>query len=60
MSQHMKKDKDQELKYACPLYKTPRRAMDQNNFVIEIDLPTGDRHPDHWTQRGVALLCSYN
>ena len=40
--------------YECPIYKKPRRT--DQEYVCMVDLKTTVK-PDHWTLRGVALLC---
>ncbi|KAM9416983.1 dynein axonemal heavy chain 5 isoform 1-T1 [Salvelinus alpinus] len=40
--------------YACPVYKKPRRT--DLTFIFSLLLRTFQA-PDHWTLRGVALLC---
>ncbi len=48
--------------YTCPGYKTSTRAGVlsttglSTNFISNFEIPSGDRNPDHWTQRGVAML----
>ena len=40
--------------YECPIYRKPRRT--DREYVTMVDLKT-KANPDHWTLRGVALLC---
>eukprot|EP00117_Sycon_ciliatum_P048716 scpid847/ scgid34643/ Dynein heavy chain 5, axonemal; Axonemal beta dynein heavy chain 5; Ciliary dynein heavy chain 5 len=40
--------------YHCPLYKKPNRT--DLTFITTLQLKTS-QSPDHWTLRGVALLC---
>jgi len=47
-------DRDKRL-YECPVYRKPRRT--DLEFITMVDLKTA-HHPDHWTFRGVALLCA--
>lgn len=42
--------------YDCPCYTKPRRT--DLAFVFCVKLPAGDKTPERWTLRGVALLCS--
>ncbi|GLH14188.1 Uncharacterized protein GBIM_18577 [Gryllus bimaculatus] len=46
--------KDPKL-YQVPVYKKPNRT--DLTFVTPLWLPSGRANPDHWTLRGVALLC---
>uniref|UniRef100_A0A8C4U7Q9 Dynein axonemal heavy chain 5 n=1 Tax=Falco tinnunculus TaxID=100819 RepID=A0A8C4U7Q9_FALTI len=47
--------KQQGSVYACPVYKKPRRT--DLTYIFSLYLKTV-KNPDHWTLRGVALLCS--
>ncbi|GBG33121.1 Dynein heavy chain 5, axonemal [Hondaea fermentalgiana] len=42
--------------YECPLYTYPRRTG--QHLVTMLDLPAGSVSPEHWTLRGVAVLCN--
>jgi dynein heavy chain len=41
--------------YNCPCYTRPKRT--DLNYIFNVKLPTDQDH-EHWTMRGVALLCS--
>ncbi|RMC15722.1 hypothetical protein DUI87_07925 [Hirundo rustica rustica] len=41
--------------YSCPVYKKPQRT--DLTYIFSLHLKTV-QNPDHWTLRGVALLCS--
>jgi len=41
-------------KYQCPVYTVPKRT--DLNYVTTFEIPT-KHDPDHWTLRGVAVLC---
>jgi len=41
--------------YDCPCYRAPRRTDLTYVFVVKL---ASEVHPDHWTMRGVALLCT--
>lgn len=43
--------------YQCPVYKKPKRT--DLNFITPLWLKTTQK-PEHWTLRGVALLCDIN
>ncbi|XP_027742699.1 dynein heavy chain 5, axonemal-like isoform X3 [Empidonax traillii] len=47
--------KQQGNVYSCPVYKKPRRT--DLTYIFSLYLKTV-QNPDHWTLRGVALLCS--
>lgn len=41
--------------YQCPVYTVPKRT--DLNYVFVMNMPS-KQLPDHWTMRGVAVLCS--
>uniref|UniRef100_A0A8B9DK17 Dynein axonemal heavy chain 5 n=1 Tax=Anser cygnoides TaxID=8845 RepID=A0A8B9DK17_ANSCY len=47
--------KQQGSVYSCPVYKKPRRT--DLTYIFSLYLKTV-QNPDHWTLRGVALLCN--
>uniref|UniRef100_A0A672TUF5 Dynein axonemal heavy chain 5 n=1 Tax=Strigops habroptila TaxID=2489341 RepID=A0A672TUF5_STRHB len=47
--------KQQGSVYSCPVYKKPRRT--DLTYIFSLNLKTV-QNPDHWTLRGVAVLCS--
>uniref|UniRef100_A0A8B9QGF0 Uncharacterized protein n=1 Tax=Apteryx owenii TaxID=8824 RepID=A0A8B9QGF0_APTOW len=47
--------KQQASVYSCPVYKKPRRT--DLTYIFSLYLKTV-KNPDHWTLRGVALLCN--
>ena len=46
--------------YECPIYYYPERAggMGRPSYIVSAELRSGTETPDHWIQRGVALLMS--
>lgn len=42
--------------YDCPVYKYPARTG--RYYIFEVQMPSREKPPLHWTLRGVALLCS--
>jgi len=56
-------DIPEKVSYSAPIYKTSIRkgvlatTGHSTNFVLLLRFPTS-HHPDHWTMRGVAVLCS--
>jgi dynein heavy chain len=42
--------------YDCPVYKYPARTG--RYFIFEVQLPSRDKPPLHYTLRGTALLCA--
>lgn len=42
--------------YECPVYKYQHRT--DRHLVFTVTLASKDQRPDHWTLRGVAILCS--
>lgn len=42
--------------FECPVYKYPVRT--DRYLIFSVLLPSRDHKPQHWTLRGVALLCS--
>ncbi|KAK2518351.1 dynein heavy chain 5 [Columba guinea] len=51
---HDPKKQDRSV-YSCPVYKKPRRT--DLTYIFSLYLKTV-QNPDHWTLRGVALLCN--
>lgn len=46
--------------YQCPLYYYPNRGdlLNNQSFVLPLDLKTGSKPPEHWTKRAVGALLS--
>jgi len=42
--------------YECPVYKYPART--DRYLIFMVTLASRDKRPNHWTLRGVALLCT--
>jgi len=51
----VEKQKSKYKLYQCPCYTVPRRT--DLNYVCVMNMPS-KKMPDHWTLRGVAVLCS--
>ena len=50
-------DEDKEKStYQMPLFQNADRDGDEN-FIIDLEFPTGGKHPDDWILTGTALLC---
>ena len=50
---------DMKETYECPVYRTQKRgtgALDLQNYVLSLFLPTPRTDPDHWILRSVAAF----
>ncbi|OHS98393.1 Dynein heavy chain family protein [Tritrichomonas foetus] len=50
---------DMKVTYECPVYRTQNRgtgALDLQNYVLSLFLPTPRQEPDHWILRSVAAF----
>lgn len=44
--------------YSCPVYYCPKRSnvLENNSFVVVLNLNSGSQNPDHWIKRATAVL----
>ena len=49
-------EEEEKDSYQMPLFQNAERDGDEN-FIIDLDFPTGAKHPDDWILTGTALLC---